>query len=909
MTVTSMGTVGHSTVRSEELHRLLRAVEAARAGSSMAIELAGDPGAGKTRLLTAVVHRAVEKGLTVLRGRCAEAERGVPFHPFIQALTTWRAKDGSGAEVPQATALITALAAGPPSEDATDFTRRCHFYAELRRLLADCLAHATGGMLIALDDCHWADPCSAELLDMLVRWPVEGGLALVVAHRPRQAPVELRVALRHGIEQGAIQAIELPALSLEQSAELLHTTPDDPALARLQEQSCGNPLYLAALASARRSDDRLDIWTRGGFGARLLAETTLLDDMARTVANAAAVLGDPFDVDSVAEVAGIDRDEACSVLGRLRQRDLIRPAAGPGLLSFRHPLLRSCLYTAADACWRTGAHRRALSRLSALGVPAIELAPHIARSGSTTEASDLRVLGTATRTALHLGKPADAARWLTVALRVRRTARPSPEGEAIGLELWRSVVLALTAHGDAEGVLALARDIPAGPNGEIPRLAAVTLLSGVLAALGRDEEAQAFIGAELGSDTAMDRDATALLHVQQQVVKVLSGQVPARADAEALVRQTAGAAPGTVAGALVLRGLCAVLAGDTCSAERALNAGAQALDELDDGRPAGDQESVHLLVLSWSEALMGWYERACDHGERALSAVRERGDAHLLPPLLDTLAYAHYQAGHMADALHAAQEGRVLAKAAGRADHVGLSDAITAAAWAQLGRTATCTARRPPTGEPLAASRTPLNALLMAESYLTAGDGPSAMALLLPRKEAWRVSEPVAVLAARGYELLAAAAVQSGMDADSIQEWADHATEAATAVGLAEQQGHAMLAHGHALMSQGLTKEAAQRYREAFELFGGNSPSAARAKELARAADRSTGTRPEQLLAELTLREREVAELAGEGRKSREIAEKLRVSPRTVDAHLTRIYTKLGVNSRAELARIVALSG
>lgn len=913
MAVTTVESAVPSTVRTDELNRLLRAVDAAAGGASRAVEVAGDPGAGKTLLLTAAAHRARTGGLTVLRGRCAEPERDVAFRPFIQALMSWHAQRGPGAPVPaEAAALIKALATGPAEAESADFTRRCHYYTELRRLIGACLVGAPGGMLLVLDDCHWADSCSAELIDMLVRWPVEGGLALLVAHRPRQAPVELRAALRHGVEQGTTDAVELPALSLEQSAELLCAPPTAPGVARLHEQSGGNPLYLTTLA-AERTDHTQDIFTRGGFGARLLAETSHLDDLTRTVANAAAVLGDTFDVDSVAEVAGLDRDRACAVLGELRRRDLIRPASEPGRLTYRHPLLRRCLYATMDACWRAGAHRRALHRLSGIGASATELAPHIDRSGSATEASDLRVLASAARTALHQGRPTDAARWLSVALRVQRTTPCGPADEHVGPELWRSVVQSLAAAGDDEGVVVLAREILAGRSlahrgGATERVPAVALLSAVLAALGRDEEAHALIAAELGSEPALDPGSVALLTVQQQVVKVLAGQVPVRADAEALVRRTAGADPMTAAGALALRGMCALLSGDTCAAESALYAASQALDALDNGSQADEQESVYLLVLSWSEALMGWYGPACGHGDRALTAVRERGDAHLLPPLLDTLAYVHYQAGDMADAVNTAQEGRAVARAAGRADHVGLSDAITAAAWAQLGRVSAVRPPRPVGGQPLTAPRTPLNALLLAESYLAAGDGAAALALLLPRREAWRVSEPVAVLAARGYELLAAAGVQSGVDADSIQEWADHAAEAAAAVALPEQHGHALLARGHALLARGLAEGAAQCYREALDLFGGASPSGARAKELARAADRTTGGRAEQTLAELTLREREVAELAGEGRKSREIAEALRVSPRTVDAHLTRIYSKLGVNSRAELARIVALS-
>jgi DNA-binding CsgD family transcriptional regulator len=914
MAVTTVETVEPSTVRTEELDRLLRAVDAAASGGTRTVELAGDPGSGKTRLLSALAHRARHRGLTVLRGHCTEAGRPVRFHPFTQALASWHAQDGSGARVPQAAALIRALTDDPAADGTADFTRRCLHYTALRHRIGACLAGAPGGVLLILDDCHWADPASAELIDMLVRWPVEGGFALVVAHRPRQSPVELSAVLRHGVEQGTADCVELPALSLEQTGRLIRRTVTDPATVRLHEESRGIPLYLTMLASAEVSEDAPDVFARSGSGARLLAETTHLDEPVRAAVDAAAVLGDVFDVDSVAEVAGLERERACAALGELRRRDLVRPAATPGRLTFRHPLLRHCLYAATDACWRAGAHDRARRWYAEAGAPATELAPHVARSGTAAEAADLRVLASAARAELHRGRPAEAARWLTAAIRGRRSAPGAADGPAVGSELWRPVVQGLTASGDTEGVRVLVRELLAEPAltgsaGTADRVSSVVLLSAVLASLGLEEEAQSLIVAELGSAQTPGPGSLALLHVQQRVVRVLAGQVPARADVEALVRQTAEADAMTAAGALVLRGMCAVLTGDTCTAETALYSAAQTLDDLDDGKPADEQESVYLLMLSWAEAMMGWYGPACGHGERALSAVRERGDAHLLPALLDTLAYVHHQAGRLADALSTAQEGRAVAQAAGRSDHVGLSDAIMAAAWSQLGRMSAALPRHPAAGEPPTAPRTPLSALLIAESLLAAGDGAAALALLLPRREAWRVSEPVAVLAARGYELLAAAGVESGVDPDSVQEWADHAAEAASAVGLPEQQGHALLARGHALLVRGLGEEAARCYRDALELFVPASPSGARAKELARAAHRTAGGRPEQALGELTLREREVAVLAGEGHKSREIAEKLRVSPRTVDAHLTRIYSKLGVNSRAELARLVALAG
>ncbi|MYS45383.1 LuxR family transcriptional regulator, partial [Streptomyces sp. SID5998] len=90
----------------------------------------------------------------------------------------------------------------------------------------------------------------------------------------------------------------------------------------------------------------------------------------------------------------------------------------------------------------------------------------------------------------------------------------------------------------------------------------------------------------------------------------------------------------------------------------------------------------YLLVLACAESAMGWYGPAQAHVERALAEARLRGDAQLLPTLLNVLAYVEYQAGRMSDALETAREARATALAAGRDHLVTLVDAITAAAWA-----------------------------------------------------------------------------------------------------------------------------------------------------------------------------------------------------------------------------------
>ncbi|MFC9243883.1 ATP-binding protein [Streptomyces sp. NPDC057136] len=905
------GTHHQSTVRGAEFEELRHLVRAAAAGHDAAAELTGDPGSGKTGLLTLLAREARQHGVLVLRGLCVEAERGAPFRPFIEALGSLGG--GSGVRATAAAGLIRTLAEPPQDPDTVEpeagsLTRQCQFFAEIRRMIADCVAASPHGLLLLLDDFHWADACSVQLLEMLMRWPVGGGLAIAVAHRPRQAPLALRVSVRRGVELGTVEQVALGPLTLCQSAELLGVEVDEPGLERLHEGSGGNPLYLTALAAVERSADHSPgLGARDTFTARLLSEYALLSRTERLTAHAAAVLGNTFDVDAVAAVAELGTDETCRVLGALRKRDLIRSATGPDGLSFRHPLLRDCLYSEADPCWRAAAHRRALDHLSSLGAPPMERAPHVVRSGAGARPSDREVLTAAARAALPAGKVSLAAHWLTFALRLHRADHSPTAGSGNDPEscaLWLTVVRALAADGDTERIRALVREILAvlADRPSAQRSAAAASLALVQAALGRVEDARVLLATALSAQDPADRTEAAALHVQTQLVGVLAGHVPQRADVEALGRHTEYADAVTTGGALALRGLSAVFAGDLHAAETAIDAGAHHLDGLEPDAPAGGAFASYLMVLGCAESAMGWYGPARAHTERALAEARLRGDLHLLPVLLNLLAYIDYQAGAMAEALDIATQARTAALAAGRTDLAALADAVTTAAWAWLGRTRTDSPRTAvPPGSAGGAPRATVVALLLAEAALADGDGATALALLLPARDARRVSEPAPILAARVYELLTAATAATGGNAE---QWVERAAAAAAAVNLAEPAGHALLAHGHVQLARSLPAEAARCYDEAYGMLG-DTAAGLRAKELARTARRASGGVAVDSLTELTSREREVAELAAEGLKTRDIAQRLLVSPRTVDAHLTRIYSKLGINTRAALVRMM----
>ncbi|MET8981409.1 AAA family ATPase [Streptomyces sp. NPDC004539] len=900
-----------TTVRRTELETLKELVRSAAAGRDATVELTGDPGFGKTALLTALAAEARAEGLVVLRGLyTGAAGEQTPFWPLVEALG---GLDTPGGPQSPATVLLRRLAQPPEDPDALvpagrGLTHRCQYFAELRALLAECVAAAPRGLLLVLDDFHWADPCSVGLLETLIRRPVGGGLVTVVAHRPRQAPVGLRLAVRHGVELGTVEEIGLAPLTLAQSAELLGTAPDTPALGRLHARSAGSPLYLTALAADSTSDDPAHLAVRRDLETRLLTECAPLTPAERLAAHAAAVLGAAFDVETVAAVARLGHDEACRLVGSLKSRDIVRTVPG-GLdtLTFRHELLRRFLYADADACWRVEAHRRALTRLAALGAPPLDLAPHVVHSATLATPADGAVLAAAVKEALTAGRVATAARWTIFVLRLRRATGERNTPGTADRDLWLPVVRALAAEGDVPRLRALVREILAAHAGlpAVERFAAVGPLALIQATLGLADEAQGMVTPLLAALRGTGAQEAAL-HVQSQLMWVLVGRLPPRADVEVLARYTT-ASPLTVGGALALRGLSAVFAGDLCAAESHMGASARILGALDSASgEATDAFAEYLLVLACAESAMGWYGSAQAHAERALAEARLRGDAHLRPVLLNVLAYVEYQSGRMSEALETAHEARAAAYAAGRDHLVTLATAVTAAAWAWLGDTGP---RRPHGTAHRAADeevpRTTVIALLHAEAALAAGDGETALTLLMPARDAHRVPEPPPILAARVYELLAAASAATGADAD---EWAERAAAVAATVDVTEQRGHALLARGHALLARSLHEQAARCYHEAYGLLGETS-AGMRARDLARAAGLagcSHESADADALAELTLREREVAELAGEGLKTRDIAERLLVSPRTVDVHLTRIYSKLGVNTRAALVRLMA---
>ncbi|MFI6154521.1 AAA family ATPase [Kitasatospora sp. NPDC051170] len=423
-------------MRRAELHQLHAVLDEVMHGHQRMVDLAGDPGSGKSRLLTALAEEASVRGFTVLRALADPAEQHVPGSLFVQILRGWIGLADRAGLRDELIAMLRRIA-----ESVDVQADGCPTSDRLRALLEQ---HTCRGLLIVLDDVHAADPGSLALLDGLIRWPARAPLAMVVAHRPRQSPQRLRTALARGSQLGTTRRIELGRLDLARTAELLDLPATDPRTRALHRDGHGNPLYLLALAricpgrlSGRPEGSLADL--RGlppdaalpdRLARHLVTELAALGPRQRLVLAAASVLGTELDSPGVAAVAGTTEDEACHTLDELRRLDLLRPLAGSPHSGFRHPLVRWLVYDGTDNCWRVDAHRRAIGVLTARGAPADRIAPHIERSTPGLDPRDAAVLTEAAGTALRAGDTDLAVHWLGAALSAFGRQGPADGGVA-----------------------------------------------------------------------------------------------------------------------------------------------------------------------------------------------------------------------------------------------------------------------------------------------------------------------------------------------------------------------------------------------------------------------------------------------------------------------------------------------
>ena len=879
-----------------------------RAGGPAIVVVEGEPGIGKTRMLAEIVDRARACGREVRAGRATDCEQSTPFALLGDAF---------------------------PAADGVDRRRR-------NRVTRDELVRLAraGGAVLALDDVHWTDPASLEALEYLVRHPPDAAVLIALAYRTGQCPPALYREL--GRAGPVVHWLSLAPLRAADVAELF---PGEPARCLLLHQaSDGIPRYLEilgdapveVLAALDEARPELDSRIVAKLDRVITAELGGLAESERLVAQSAALL-DHVDLEVLATVAQVTSAVAVAAADRLVVRDVLR--VRDGRLVFRHALVRAAAYRLAGPGWRTGAHRRAVEHLARCGAAPVRLAWHLEHAARFGDEEAAEVLAEAARAMLDTA-PTTSVEWVRTALRIL------PERPQLGpcrAELRLLLAKALVLSGQLAAAEKELGDL-SGLTGRT-RAGAVRLLAMTARLLGRTSEASALASAELARSS--NAPATVSLRFELIAAELLAGRWESAAEAaHALVHAVGVGHPGEAAVACALDALAALPGGSSLREVLGRLERARAhVDGLDDGSLRDVLDAI--VPLSWLELLVDQTDHAVRHLDRGANLARRYGRMLLMPQLYPIRALAVSLKGRVTESLQDALAADAIARQVGSGEMTAFAIAVRLRPlwWRDGPEAVTAAADEMDRFGHVASAWHRLVADIVIGDVLLAMDRDT---VYLRRPQTWQDvgSGRLGVLAPTSYALLGAAH-RAGGDLAGARRWVNEARIATTGVSLASRLGAVAQADAEVLLAEGRIAEAVEqaqvaakeyarcrfpvyeaqarmtlaeallqdhkvtqsreelgRARERLARMGATWLAGQAARAQLRAAARlPRSARPAGMPGQLTAREREVAELAAQGLTNRAIAAQLYLSQRTVDAHLTRILGKLGVNSRAAIAR------
>ena len=948
--------------RQAECEVIAQALARLAEGRSQVVELTGDPGIGKSRLLAEVARRAAERGFVVLGGRAQHGGERVPFYALADALDDHLAGlDPGGPEADRGVlAAVFPSLRRPGMENAGPAGDRYRLFLAVRLLLESL---ASPALVLLLDDMQWADEDTTELVAQLLRQPPRGPVLLALAYRWRQAPARLRAAVATARGDDPQVCLRLGPL-VEAEGELMLGGRGSRSWRRaIYRASGGNPFYLDALARQARGQGPADDGEPGrGAGGELppavasalIAELLALSPAGQLAARSAAVIGDPFCVSSVGQVSGLGADRAAAAIGELAAADLIRPIEPTRLFAFRHAIVRCAVYESANPAWRVGAHGQAAAALRHCGAPLTEQAYHIERAAEFGDLGAVGLLAEAA-SAVQAQAPGTAAQWLAAALRLL------PEGA--GTEEQRTALLlqlafALGAAGHPRESRNTLHAVLGELDGARPdrRVEAVTFCAHMERRLSRHQEGQALLLAELSALTDQDTAAAAALKFELGSGELATGHPGAarRWAEEALpVAEQCGPA-GLRAAVLGLLAKAEAISSDVGSAVTHVTAAASLLDGMLDGEL--EQRPEAALLVGWSESLLDRPHAALRHLDRGLALAHRSGRALTVVPMLIGRILALRATGQLAEASTAAEDAVELTALSGHDAHRTAALALRSWVATWIGDIEAARA-----AAAVAAERWPrhsrdwrafLAARTLSDARLAMGDPEGCLALatsaavteppdgadwarvgwyeLLTRAElaaghpsaAVRWADAAVATARRpglpgctGLALLARAQALTAIDAPAASGYAAAARDALNRAGLVLDAARAVLVNAEALAAHAGRDQAAAQAQAAQSVFEscGAGPYARKAASLRRRiAARGSRGQPgtgngagRTALSALTRREQQVASLVSQGLTNRRIAQRLHVTDKTIEMHLSNIFAKLGVSSRTETAAAV----
>jgi ATP/maltotriose-dependent transcriptional regulator MalT len=947
--------------RARELAELDRALDQLAAGEPWFVQIVGEPGIGKSRLLAELCRRGEARGYLVLDGRAAEFERNIPFGLIVDALNDYlgslepamvRALDED--VLRELSSIFPSLPRQSEAESRGDDADRYRLHYAIRSLLERLTRRQP--LLLALDDVHWADAASIEVMTHLVR-RFRGPLLTAVAYR--HAPPRLLAALEGTTRAGLGSRLDPAPLTSEEAQQLIGRDVDDATRVIVYRESGGNPFYIEQLARARHM--RQIQRTRGSGRSRDAVPRTVIaaiheeliavSDESRLVLEAAAVAGESFEPELIAAIAERNVTVVLAALDELLSFDFIRPTDAPRRFRFRHPIVRRAVYDGMPRGWQIGAHTRAAAALAAAHAPASARAHHVEGSATVGDEQAIALLVEAGRDAAPRA-PETAGRWLLAATRLL----PPTDDDERRLSLLAEAASALTFAGAYDQSLEVLNEAGEllSPGRVSERAELVAKVAFAKRMSGRPLESRALVTHALQS-LPPETSAVLVLALELALDHYWRGEFAQMNDVARDVSIRARS-----------RGerLFASWAAALCSlASTSLNRPAQGLVEFGEAEAAyralsDEQLAEHIDVAGYLAQAASALERiddALECARRGLRLARMTGQGPYIPGLLVIETNALFMKGRITEATAVAETATDAAVLTGNDQF---------AVWALWADAMACSCAAD-TRRALASAReavvrsehvtetffSSLSRLHLAAALNAAGDAAGARAELAAF-EAGPDQRLLDLRGGHGWELLVRTQLALG-DLDAAADSAASAEARARATSLPQRTATAVCARAAVLLARGDTRAAIDTAREAIPLAesAGNPLLGARALALIGAA-LGRGGDPEQGIADLehaertlfalgatreadaaaqelrrlghrgprrtrsvsrgagagvlSAREREVATLVAAGKRNRDVAAALFVSEKTVESHLARIYDKLGVRSRAALATIIA---
>jgi DNA-binding SARP family transcriptional activator len=370
--------------RERELAALLDAYARVGVEGRLAV-LDGETGIGKTRLAEELVARVRAGGGIAATARGVEGESELAFGCAIELVrSALREGDSSGVGAAAAaeTARLVPELGTPPTPTLDGPGAQARFLDGVARVLAEATSSDAPGLLV-VDDAHWADASSLEVLAFLVRRLRDRPVLVLMTWRTEETPPDhpARRILADSGRDGLADVIPLGRLDRDDVAELAAAAGASAELSeRLYEETQGLPFFVVEYLDSQADGAALPPGVRGLLEARV----TGVGEVAAQVVAAAAVLGRAADPGLIRAVSGRSDEETVTALEELTRRGVLAENDA-GELAFRHDQARQVAYELTSAGRRRLLHARAADALDPRNPGAIAL--HLRLAGRDEEAA------------------------------------------------------------------------------------------------------------------------------------------------------------------------------------------------------------------------------------------------------------------------------------------------------------------------------------------------------------------------------------------------------------------------------------------------------------------------------------------------------------------------------------------